>query len=730
MVRRGTWRGLPSHAAANADADLRGTVEGCVGAAARTRAVCTLATAASTLLLALRSDRSVASVPLEANGVLVRVTALVADDAFNMAVAAYHDAGAAGLGSSLAVLRLWPLALLSLSEAWSGPNRLVAGLSVDSARRVLQLAVESDAAVTFVARNLFGMTSVAPTVVDAGGVLSVTLAGAGFPTQGSVFDASPPSCAVSGAEGTATVLNATHVVCSVGPVGNASAASSCGSQLLSVAFNGTRRTATTYVGLLRPGSAALRRAGSGRASGVVAAGAPATVWLEGTGFFAGATSASCRVTSATGSAVLGTSTSVTVHSSLAAECALPAMCAVPGGSVVHFSQDGATYGAVGAALNVVGPLGGVAAEPAQVVVRADAVAAAPVFTVRTTDALGNARGLLEPDDALTVRCSSVEPAAAASGASEVVAFADGAVLRVRVRNGTAVFDRVLLLAPAVGAVTLHCFVTVSLNLAARVTLAVVAGDAVRLAALVDAGAYRVAVAAERALEPDVVVAAVDGAGNRVTGGALPVAVLRTTVVRDGGAAGFGLVPVAYSAGPDRDGTYRFRGVSARTYFGREVLVTVEAPGLLGASLELAPELCATSLRAVAGTTRCVACPDHAVCDGSPLIAAPPGYWLQMATAPGVARCEVPSACAGNERCGGGYAGLACTQCAAGYGHTGPQCMSCLDEGSSIALIVLACVGAVVVVAYLSIGSMRALDAEQYHKLGAAEMEQRGRRCRS
>lgn len=88
--------------------------------------------------------------------------------------------------------------------------------------------------------------------------------------------------------------------------------------------------------------------------------------------------------------------------------------------------------------------------------------------------------------------------------------------------------------------------------------------------------------------------------------------------------------------------YAFEGVGLRTVFGRSVLLQVSVEGLGELALEVAADICETSQRAVEDTFRCEVCPANALCDGTSLIGAPPGYWRAWPRSAEVYECRCTS----------------------------------------------------------------------------------------
>lgn len=129
------------------------------------------------------------------------------------------------------------------------------------------------------------------------------------------------------------------------------------------------------------------------------------------------------------------------------------------------------------------------------------------------------------------------------------------------------------------------------------------------------------------------------------------------------------------------------------------------------------ELCGITQRAVLGSFKCEPCPVGAICDGSPDIVAPSGWWRDWPGSSAVYPCGAAIACSGDSNCATGYSGLLCTTCTEEYSHTGALCSRCFDRGTNIFLIILAVLIVLAVVLYMSIGSMRARDAAQAKVVG-------------
>jgi hypothetical protein len=490
---------------------------------------------------------------------------------------------------------------------------------------------------------------------------------------------------------------------------------------------GSRRTATTLVGVQRPGSAivdAAIGAVSGTNSIASGEGVNSNVTVSGIGFFAAATRPSCRIVATSPSLwIVGTSVAATVHSGVHATCVFAALMPAAN-ALLLFSQDGENYGAVGAAMSVVGPRAHlrVRSRLATVIYGAGR-ALLPSFSVETTDALGSARGRLEGASALLLVCSSLTADEWIGGASERVAFDGDGLLRLRTAlvNGSATLSDVWLVAPQVGTVTLHCFLRDDLAVATSILFEVLEGAVERLEAAEDVH-YTIGVTGARVMEPPFAVRAVDGAGNTVTNALLGVAALRARVAREARASNSSSamvvqwVDVVHTAALSADGRYVFDDVALRTTFGTSIVLEARLADLESVFVELRADICPTAQRAVRGTFECAPCPAHAVCDWTPEITSPAGYWRAAPTALEVHSCGVSSACAGNAVCGPGYEGLRCQACALGYGKSAGVCERCLPRGLNVFLIILLCVAAVGVTAYLSIGSMRLRDASQLQRL--------------
>ena len=513
---------------------------------------------------------------------VVTATSLVIDDDYRLAAVAFHYNNDVSMGSSLLIVRLTPLAAVSLTEYVSGAAGLVVDMTANTAERFLLLVIEQETSVTYRAVNFFGVYEVTPSVVDFAGSMPVTLHGAGFPVW-----AANSSCTVGTDNGTAYVTPDV-VVCSVTRSNGTVADGGCAAQLVDV-YIAERQTVTTYVGVLRPSSAMLLVAGSGDAVAAMQADTNTTVWLTGIGFFPKAENASCRVVNQSTGLVIGHSTTAAAQSTGDATCDMPELPMTPPGSVVEYAHDGVNYGAYGATLAIVGPTttlqytvqdGGV--------FRAGSLATIPAFLVRTADFYGNLRGMLE-DDGLSIRCSSVDPPAAMAGATEIVRFADAAILTAAVVNGSATFAAVTLAAPTVGPVVLHCFLTTSVLVSSTLSFLVVPGAAVRLDQ--PAQSYVAGVISSRVLQPPVAATPVDSAGNSVVNASLGIATLQTVFALQGEQGSITWITAIYTSAQDNDGQYRFEGVTLRTVFGQSVQVSILVEGLAKATLDVPAELC-------------------------------------------------------------------------------------------------------------------------------------------
>jgi len=114
--------------------------------------------------------------------------------------------------------------------------------------------------------------------------------------------------------------------------------------------------------------------------------------------------------------------------------------------------------------------------------------------------------------------------------------------------------------------------------------------------------------------------------------------------------------------------------------------------------KIATQSCAADERALAGTTLCLRCPDHGVCDGSSTVTPQSGFWRSASTSYTFYDCSAPYSADSCVKggCATGYTGPRCSVCEPGFGHTGLQCTKCLSSAANwvlIALVGLALLGA-------------------------------------
>jgi hypothetical protein len=117
---------------------------------------------------------------------------------------------------------------------------------------------------------------------------------------------------------------------------------------------------------------------------------------------------------------------------------------------------------------------------------------------------------------------------------------------------------------------------------------------------------------------------------------------------------------------------------------------------------------------VPDSSECKPCPpEGAVCNGTELIRVLPGYWRGN-TSTYIYSCPSgPTVCLGSDSlrgsaCEYGYKGPLCSQCISGFGHSGSTtCSECPQQGTSIALLLVAGVGALAVLLIWTTVTLRA-----------------------
>ena len=104
--------------------------------------------------------------------------------------------------------------------------------------------------------------------------------------------------------------------------------------------------------------------------------------------------------------------------------------------------------------------------------------------------------------------------------------------------------------------------------------------------------------------------------------------------------------------------------------------------------------------AVPGTTVCVPCPDHGICDGSSVMQAKSGFWRPSNAFLPLRRCNPAEACGlGDDaedehesrlgpECAEGHEGIMCAGCVDGYASVDGKCQACATIQTSLVAIVL------------------------------------------
>ena len=122
--------------------------------------------------------------------------------------------------------------------------------------------------------------------------------------------------------------------------------------------------------------------------------------------------------------------------------------------------------------------------------------------------------------------------------------------------------------------------------------------------------------------------------------------------------------------------------------------------------------------AVLGKPLCKPCPRGGLCDGTHTVVAKPGWWRESEPytfgAPQLYTskretlytnfylCPNPDACLGGElsSCAEGYLGVKCRGCSSEYGRSGKNCVECMDNSATVAIVVFVGMFLVLIIAVI------------------------------
>ena len=119
------------------------------------------------------------------------------------------------------------------------------------------------------------------------------------------------------------------------------------------------------------------------------------------------------------------------------------------------------------------------------------------------------------------------------------------------------------------------------------------------------------------------------------------------------------------------GTFEFTDIRMQGYFGATYSIVFSAALVQAVESPLmSVGLCGATQYGVVGSVQCLACPPHAVCNGSYIFDVEDGYWRSSTRSYALSSCGEPfgeaTACKAGF-CTEGYTGARCSVCAEGYG---------------------------------------------------------------
>ncbi|MBN8464037.1 MAG: hypothetical protein J0M01_14690 [Dechloromonas sp.] len=163
---------------------------------------------------------------------------------------------------------------------------------------------------------------------------------------------------------------------------------------------------------------------------------------------------------------------------------------------------------------------------------------------------------------------------------------------------------------------------------------------------------------------------------------------------------------------DAEGCYSFDNIAVRSPLGYPVQLKFTYSDTVAAlSWTLEQELCPPGEFGVYGAFVCDVCPQHAVCDGTYLLEAQPGYWHGSPMSPYFYECNPGHACVASTKCTEGYTGPVCGACDAGYGKTGASCGRCRSSTTNWLVVCALILALTVIVYFLSVHSLPFSAAE-------------------
>ena len=229
----------------------------------------------------------------------------------------------------------------------------------------------------------------------------------------------------------------------------------------------------------------------------------------------------------------------------------------------------------------------------------------------------------------------------------------------------------------------YCFDQLNLARVASIQFVISVGLPFALIVVSDVSAIVVGVLEPQQLMPRPTIAVTDSASNIISDPlALPsFATARYPTVEfiiTSGTINKSVATTAALIGPD--GTYSFV-ISARALFGDVFQILFSVPGLPSITTGRAKiEKCIPgSEYAEVNTFNCLACPEHAVCDGTDAIGALPGFWRGSVASIWLYQCTPPESCASSTQCSNEYTGTLCGSCSIGYGRSGTSCVACYNK---------------------------------------------------
>ena len=720
-----------------------GAVERCiVDTVTAGRLLCFLTTTQLTLIGAVfvTNDDGASFLPyatVEAALVLLRnaridITAMIIDSLSEVVFVAYNE-----LDGPSTVIKIYrrTLALtgvFAMNKVGTDPE-VIRGFRIRAETRELVARVQLTFAVKLVTFNLFGVRQVLPSIIDARGGATVTVAGEGF------YPFLAPLCSFGdGANETvpATIVDNATILC-VAPV--TATKGSCATVNFNVGFGQNRTTTTSNAPLTRPASVTLLTLDNGVGGAYGSERNTTTITITGIGFVA-SPQATCQVVDALGR--MAFRAAVTYVNSTRVLCVQPKgiPSTVPPAYLYH-THDGQVFSPSRLEYAIVGEAAGIASPTTAVTVKASAVTPVPAVEIHVVDLNGNS--LYELDNPPYGNGPHVSQCDLQSDEANRATDVTNATALVRsTQKGVATFESIALSRPKVGIVTLVFTMVIGSSVAetfVQVIVEVGTPSQVAFFQPVIFDQWRFGVTGVLPLFPSPEMVIADAAGNAVRSPIddLPPQmsvqwfneVLDSELQSDslgkaaanasssgGGSSASGktitLSDVSTAIGGD--GVYRFPDINTRGMFGGQYALKFSVSGSFTiASLTtnaIALQRCLPGLQyARRGTHRCLRCPEFGFCDGTDRVLVDNGAWRPDEAAFTFYSCEPPysngHASCGNGTCLDGFAGPRCSVCANGYGKSGLDCQRCgtqLTNWLMISLIVVALFFLVLILVYTSI----------------------------